>query len=205
MFDQTAITGFSGSVDRGGYGMVRQDSHSLPAKFYYEAKKRGTVDGLPQYEKVLYIEIFLVGGDTTRRIATESDKIEYARYWAAFESGKEPASVGYPLEQVPWLDVAQIATFKAMNIPNLESLAQAPDDSVQRMMGGLKYRDQARAMIEMLKGQEPMLKMTAEKEAMQSQLDLQSKQIKELCDEIEKMKSGNNGPRKKGGFTPIEE
>ncbi len=193
---------FDRSLETVGYAMVKNNG-LCPAEFYWDAKKITPADGPVRFEKVEMIRFYLAGGDTTARLVHEQDKYEYARQYAIFKNSGDQSAVGWSLAQVPWLDAAQIATYKAMNITTMEALAAAPDTTIQGIMGGLKHREQAKAALDAMAGQEPMLKLAAEKEAMQQQVDLQAAQIKELCDKIEEMKTGT-APKKKGGFTPVE-
>jgi hypothetical protein len=179
------------AVMNGGYGMVR-DEHQLPHEFYY--KERRIRANEPVFEAVEFIKIFLPGGDMIDRPVTDKEREHYAAKYRAFKGNAEAPAMGWPLSQVPWLDVAQVATYKALNIPTVEALAAAPDTTIQGIMGSQKHRDMARASIEAMEGAKPLLRITEENESLRAQLELQSAQITELCEEMEKLKANKKTP-----------
>ena len=91
--------------------------------------------------------------------------------------------------------MAQAATYKLMNILTMESLAGAPDTVIQGVMGGQAHRDKAKAMLKASTDAAPMLELAQKNETLTSQVDLLSNQVKELCEELEKMKKGKKGEK----------
>lgn len=165
----------------GANGPVR-----LPAKFYWKEKKIS--ENPPQYTKVAYVKVFLPGGDTVDCKAEDKHKLEYARQWAAFEAGSDQATAGWPLEHCSFLDVAQVATYKALGIHTVEGLTEAPQTVLQKIMGAVEHQKQAVAILRAAKDAEPILKLTAEKDALAAEVNLLKAQVAELCAEMDKNK-----------------
>ena len=167
----------------GAHGPVR-----LPASFHWKEKK--VSENPPQFEKRAYIQVFLPGGDIVDRPIKDEDKYEYPKQWDAFQKGGDQSAVGWPLEHCPFLDVAQVATYKALGIPTVEALATAPDTAIQNVLGALDHRKQAIAVLKSAASTAPMLEIMEQNKALETKLDLQTKQIAELCAEMEKLKKG---------------
>lgn len=187
MFDHNAITGYERPLDNGGVAMAKME-HRLPCQFYWKEKR--VKEGEPLHRKVEYIKIFLAGGDIVDRPVKEADRQQYANAYHSFMRNEEQPVDGWPLAQVPWLDVGQVATYKALNIPTMEALAAAPDTAIQGLMGAMKHREMAKNAIETLKGEQPMMRLTEENTQLKEKIELQGKQILELCEEMEKLKNG---------------
>jgi hypothetical protein len=81
----------------------------------------------------------------------------------AFKKGETGTTLtGTPLEELPGVDIAARAMFKAMNVPTVEALAAISDTAGTGIMGFLKFRTLARAWLEQRDGQAPLLKMAAD-------------------------------------------
>jgi hypothetical protein len=143
--------------------------------------------GLPLFDKLLIAFIAAPGSMRSEataiveRIRPNGDVVRidanYNRFPAqvdAFKKGEAGADLtGTPLEELPGLDIAVRAAFRAMNITSVEALGAMSDQTGTGMMGFLKYRTLARAWLEQRQGQAPLLKMAADLEA-------RDKRIKEL-------------------------
>lgn len=160
----------------------------LPAKFYWKEKKIS--DNPPQFKKVEYICIVQPGGDTVDRPIKEQDKYEYPRQWDAFQRQQDQSAVGWSLEQCPFLDVAQVATYKAIGIPTVEALATAPDTSLQGVMGALDHRKKAIALLKSANDAKPIMELQAKCDAQEADLKMLRDQLIEMNNEMEKLKAG---------------
>ena len=162
---------------------------------HFESRPKQKEPNSPVCTNVPYITIFVPGGEIVERPASEKDKANYPREWAAYEAGNEAQIIGWPIDKAPFLDVAQAATYRLMGIPTMEALAVAPDNVIQTVMGGLAHRDKAKAMIKATTDAGPMLDLAQKNEELALKVDLQAKQIAELCEEMEKMKKGKDKPK----------
>lgn len=158
----------------------------LPAKFYWKEKKLS--DNPPQFTKVPYTLIFLHGGDTVDRPTRDQDKFDYPREWASFQAGEEQSKVGWAIEHAPFLDVAQVATYKALNIFTMEGLATAPDTSLQNLMGAFEHRKRAQLMLKQAADGKPLMELAEQNKGLQDEVSLLRAQIAELCAEMTSLK-----------------
>lgn len=158
----------------------------LPAKFYWKEKK--VEENPPQFTKVPYILIYHPGGDTTNRPASEVDKQRYPRQWAAFSADQDQSEVGWTLDNCAFLDVAQIATYKARNIKTIEALSAAPDTAIHGIMGAREHRKQAAALLKQASDGKPLAELVQKNSALENEIDLLKKQLAEVLEEFGKAK-----------------
>lgn len=127
---------------------------NLFVKFYKRAVQNNFKSeraGRPVFDEMTYVSILIPGIDTTAvdSPATEEHKRRFPMQWARFNSSEQDVSTdGWPVEQWPALNVAQVEELKAMKFMTVESLASASDAQIQRIgMGGYQLREKARAAI----------------------------------------------------------
>lgn len=158
---------------------------NLPAQFYWKEKKVASTP--PTFEKVPYIVIYHTGStDTTDRPVKEEDKMRYPREWAAFQAGEDQSEIGWSIRQVPFLDVAQAATYEARGVKNLEALSTASDQVGIGILGFREHREQAKAMLLAAVDSKPMEELARKNSEQADQIALLQAQVKELCDKLDK-------------------
>lgn len=158
----------------------------LPARFEWKEKK--VSDNPPQFTKVPYITIFHHGGDTSVRPVSEKDKFDYPKQWAAFERDQNQDEIGWTLDNCTFLDVAEIATYKARNIRTVEQLAAATDTAVTGIMGARDHRKKAAAMLKQANDQKPLMELCEKNTQLENQIGLLQTQLNEVLSELDKVK-----------------
>ena len=144
------------SVHKQGFGTVSYGADdALAVRFYWRPVELGAqsqAQGRPIYEKRVYVEIIAPSDTTTKSIvdreASDDDKRRFGRQYESFQRGEERAQIGTPLESWPLLDVAQIATMKALNIYSVDQLAAMSDTQLRPLEPhGFNLRTQAQAWL----------------------------------------------------------
>lgn len=83
------------------------------------------------------------------RKASETDKLQYAQEWAAYQVGREQQQSGTPIEMLPGLPSGMADALKALYIYTIEQMANLSDLAMQKVgMGGNEIRLKARAYLE---------------------------------------------------------
>ena len=166
------------------------------ASFSYKLRQKHKDS--PEHEKVPYITIVIPGGEIVERKVTENDKMEYPYLWDKFLKGEEKVLEGWPIDKVPFLSVEEAAAYKFIGILTLESLAGAPDTALQGIMGAMSHREKAKVLINRTEKAKPSVELASRCEQLESKIQAQSAQIKELVDELKRVKEGQKA-------TPVAE
>lgn len=128
--------------------------------------------GRPVHDDVDMITIRVPGQrDSVVHRVNYTHQQRFPRQWAAFKLNTEQIGTGTRLSEVPWLTPAQIADLKASNIQTVEQLAEMADANAHVFMGfhGLKQR--AQAYLDAAAGAAPALKLQAELEKRDAEID----------------------------------
>ena len=128
--------------------------------------------GRPIHDDVDLITIRVPGQrDSVVHRVNYTHQQRFPRQWAAFKNNSEQLGSGTQLSEVPWLTPAQIADLKASNISTVEQLAEMADANAHVFMGfhGLKQR--AQAYLDAAAGAAPALKLQAELEKRDAEID----------------------------------
>ena len=128
-----------------------------------------------------FITIWTPGSQLTVVDAPVDSGFYLQRFRAKYEAWKkgiEEAASGTPLEHFPFLfqKVGLTAELKSMHIHTVEQLADLPDGNLQRLMGGIELRKQAREWLD----NSAAKAVDAEKEAMAKRLADLEEQLKAL-------------------------
>ena len=151
----------------------------LAAKFEWVSKR--TNDPQNPFKKIPYIKIFHSGStDTTHRPVEDRDKLQYPEIWAAFERGQEQDEVGWPIDQVPFLDVAQVDNLKFHGIKTLEALSGAPDQFLDQMMGGKELKRKAIALLKSAADSKPIMELTEKNKTLELEIEGLKRQMAEI-------------------------
>lgn len=122
------------------------------ATFYDEAvqDKAATIEqGFPVFNDALYVRIQVPNStDCVPRPANDADKQRFPKSWKAYETGKEPADEGFPIEEWNGLSVSERKVCDANQIKTVEMLAEIPDSNIQRLgPGGQGMKSRAQKFL----------------------------------------------------------
>ncbi len=170
--------------------MAKIRASGLRPEFYLKAvenKAKTAEAGTPIYDQAEYCRILQVGQQGSvndvpvKHLAPWQKELFKPVYdhWKATREHK-PIS-GTPLETVPWLDVAAVATYKAANIHILQDLAVLDDAAISRLGPGTRthVRD-AKRQVEAGKDQALVNRMAANEEKMKAELEQMRKDNADL-------------------------
>lgn len=152
-------------------------------RFYTEAVElpgKSATEGRPIYENRDFVAITNPGSrDEVVRYAKDKAKQDpyVAHAYKIWKDTQEQPCEGTPLEQVPFLNPAQVKELKALNIPSLEALADLSDTAKQRFNGGHELQRKAKALLEAAKG-------SAYATRLETELAKRDDEIKFLRDQI---------------------
>lgn len=138
------------------------------------AGDKGTVHVAPAHEKAYSIREGMMG--VTHRLS-------YAEFfpeeYAAFKAGLSQAVTGTPIEEAPFLTMANRAELKGVNVFTIEALAGL--EKLDKLgMNATAWRDQARAYLKRAEGSAIDGKVLADNEALKRQLEIMQEQIRQL-------------------------
>jgi len=138
--------------------LSRQQKRSeLNLRFFTDAvenKAKSLEAGRPIFMQIDYVAVNVPGSrdEVIHKVSGEIQQ-RYAAQYAHWKQTQDQPLEGTPLDQVPWLNVAQIRELQALNIRSLEQLASLSDTAVQHMkMGGHDLRKKALAYMESATG-----------------------------------------------------
>jgi hypothetical protein len=77
-----------------------------------------------------------------------TDMQRYPNAWAAFKKKGEQPKMGYPIEEWGVITRSFAESLKLLNVHTVESLASLSDQAAQTIMGGMKYRELAKAHLD---------------------------------------------------------
>jgi len=138
--------------------------------------------GRPIFDEIDLVKIISPGSrDSFIGDATEEYKQRFPTQWARYKAGRDQQiGNGTPLNQLPWLSIAQIAEFNALGCHTIEHLVGMPDSVSQKFMGHLQIKTRAQAYLDAAKEMGPSLRM-------QEELHRKDQQIAELTATVNKM------------------
>lgn len=112
--------------------------------------------GYPVFDDVLFIKIQVPNQvDCQPRPAQDKDKQRFPLSWSAYQTGKEPAESGFPIEQWPQVTVSQVEMLKGLNVKTVEQLAELQDSGLHRLgQGGTTLKVQAQKFLSSAKEME---------------------------------------------------
>jgi hypothetical protein len=105
------------------------------------------------------------------------DPLRFPKAWARFEKKHEKIDSGWAIEEWGVVTRSFAETLKALNIPTVEALAGLTDAAASNFMGGLKFRNLARAALDEKEN-------TRQLSAAQEQAEKDSEMRKHLEDKI---------------------
>lgn len=134
------------------------------------------------YKEVVFIQIMVPGmtNNTVERKATDEDKQRFRTLYVRFMETGESTDDGTPLDQVTWLDRAQVEELALFRIRTVEALAHVSDDACGRMAGLYDLKRRAQAFLEKAEKEAPFTQMAARNEELESQVKALQTQMQEL-------------------------
>ncbi len=185
--------------------------------FFKEAAQKDDASsraaGYDIFDNVLMAEISAGGHGAKSTVVHECERkkpdgtiikhpVYYRRYQTIieqFKSGQTDNGVGTPLNLLPGMDAAKMATLKAAGVHFVETLATVADSmQITGMMGFLELRNNARKFIDLREKNAPMVKM----EAVEKELRAENERLQRQMDELIARLGGAETPPKRGPGRP---
>lgn len=142
--------------------------------------------GRPIFKEVDLVKIITPGSrDSFIGDATEDYQQRFPQQWARYKAGREQSAVGTPLNQLPWLTMAQIAEFNAVGCQTVEQLVGMPDSLSQKFMGHHAIKAKALAYMDAATSAAPMLKLQQELEKRDETIAILQNQMAALAKAVE--------------------
>lgn len=182
---------YSSAVQHNGLPLKRENpDDGLIVIFRVEAVKnqaRSEAMGCPQFDEQEMVRI-LAPGDKNELYdgkIRDRDKTRFEARYNAWKEKKSPATVGYPIEQWPPLNVAMVAELKANNVFTVENICDVTDSNL-RVLGlhGRKLRDQAKDFMARARGEAPFLQLRTENANLQERILSLEQQNRELMNHL---------------------
>ena len=137
--------------------------------------------GRPIYDEVDLVKIMVPGSkDSVVEKVNYGHERRFPKQWAQYKAHMDQSVSGTPLEEVPWLTVAQRAELKAINVRSVEQIVGMADNLAQNFMGfhGLKQR--AQVYLDAAAGNAPLERLNAELAKRDDQIAQMQAQIQEM-------------------------
>jgi hypothetical protein len=166
----------------------QQQDMSMP-RFYIRAVKnqfKSDDAGHEVFEDREYVEIITPGNNKSivDRQVRDEDKQRWPGQYAAFKANQEPPLEGWPLKEWGAISASLSQELASLNIKTVEQLANLADQHLIKIMGGYQLREKARLAVEQAAGQEPIMRLHAENEALKKKLEAQAVQFQGQLDEL---------------------
>jgi len=134
--------------------------------FYKDVQKnenKSIEAGRPIFDEIDLVKIITPGSrDSFVGPADYDYQQRFPQQWARYKQGKSQDISGTPLNQLPWLGVAQIAEFNAVGCHTVEQLVGMSDQLSSKFMGHHAVKQRAAQYLNLAKENAPLLKMEAE-------------------------------------------
>lgn len=115
----------------------KSDESNVRARFYDKAVKTDkiTINGLPIFKNVTYVEIKLKDNSTeVFNQPASAEKIRrFPREYMMYQNAKKQIAQGTPLEQFAFLSAAELETCRSRGIFTVEALAELSAEKVQSL------------------------------------------------------------------------
>lgn len=120
------------------------------------------------------------------------EPVKYPKAWQRFKTKNAAALDGFPIEEWGIVSKTYAQSLKAYNIHTVEALAHLSDANAQNIMGGIKYRDLAKAALSerahtklLSKEQEVARRANEKAEALERQVSQLTETVNKLLAERE--------------------
>jgi predicted flap endonuclease-1-like 5' DNA nuclease len=104
------------------------------------------------FKDVVYVEIFIKGNKNTTfsKPATDQDKADYPKAWAAYDQNNPDLCDGNPIGSLPGVGPSQVMALKSLGIFSIEDMATLGEPGINDVPGGRTLQKRARAYLEAL-------------------------------------------------------
>jgi len=170
-----------------------QGESKLWVRFYVDAEQdmeATTAQGRPIFKETEFIEIRIPGNkdEIRNRPVRYSDTQEYPRQYAAFKAGLEQPVIGTPLSSIPFITKAQAAELAAVGVKTAEQLRDMSDGNAQKFLGAQALKQRVAAFLAAAEGAAPALKMQAELEKRDGEIEVLKNLIEQQSKSIEDLR-----------------
>lgn len=169
------------------------------AEFYINAVQnnyKSEHENRPIFEDKLFIRIRVPGDRHTEvdRPAKDADKWRFPLQWARFEKEEAQSEIGTPLEAWPAMTPALVKNFKALNIANVEALADVSDGNLQNIgIGARVWRDKAKAYLEDAEKGAASSRLLAENQDLRDQIATANANMADMQAAIRRLEAKHEG------------
>lgn len=179
-------------------GEEQGGNKGLSVRFFMHAiqdERRSMEEGRPIYKEIEMVEILTPGSrDILHKAVTEVEKHRFKELYKQFRETKESRIDGTPLDQFPFISVAERKELEYFNIFTGEQLVNIPDGNIDKI--GVNGRDlikKVEAYIKFTKDNAHIAKTTQENEELKREIAL----LKQQMAKIMKVKEEDNGEKAK--------
>lgn len=140
--------------------------------------------GRPVYKEAEFVRILKPGDRdcVVERPVEEEDKYRFEKQYRAFRENRQEAAQGTLIEELPFLNSAQVEEYKFFNIRTAEHLAELSDGMASKFPMAQSHKKRAQAYLEAVKENAPRV-------AMQDALNERDKMIAELQERLAKLEA----------------
>jgi predicted flap endonuclease-1-like 5' DNA nuclease len=136
--------------------MASREDQGLYGEFHYQPvlqPEESRQQGRPIYKDMLYIQIQIKGqkNQIRDRLATDQDKTDFPRAWAAWEAKEKDIVLGTPLSAIPGIGPSMELELKQLGIRTVEDLAELTDATMDKFRGARMLKQRAIAYLEAIK------------------------------------------------------
>jgi hypothetical protein len=176
----------------GGGSQLAAMNQGITPYFFLEPienPRRTAEEGRPIFEDMERVRLF-VAGDQYNQVVHPVDNAMRERFPEAYRAFKEKRAMhidGTPLKQWALLKPSDIAEFAALQIFNVEGLAQVPDSALQRAHGLREWREKARAWLATAKDGAAAVKYAEENVRLNDEIGELKRQMAELGAQVTAM------------------
>jgi hypothetical protein len=182
--------------------------NKLRVQFYRKAVEhpgKSEEAGVPVYEDHIFVRK-LVPGDPTSIVDTlavihkrhpNADNNLFPEQWAAFQRDESQETSGVPLSEFPALRDSERKTLAFLEVRTVEQLAELPDDSTSRLMGGNTLKRKAQDFLKARADSGHTMKLSAQLQKADEERASMQAQLSEMAAKLEALqKSDKSTPKK---------
>jgi hypothetical protein len=180
-------------------GLNQEEANSrLVVEFSLEPLKdeeKSAAEGRPIYVDHEWIKIRIPGDkdNNVSRAIRAGDKERFPQHWAAFQNKTKVVLEGTVLEEIPFLTKSQVLEFNGMGVRTAEQLVGMADSNTQKIMGYQSLKTRVNTYLEAAKGAAPALKLQAELEKRDAEIDMLKQMVATLGERVDSQNKANKG------------
>jgi hypothetical protein len=155
-----------------------------------ELPGKSAEEGRPVYVDRDFVGITNPGSrdEVVRRAEDKAKEDEFVAWaYAKWKKTQQQVTDGTPLETVPFLNKSQVLELKGVSIHSLETLAEAPEQAMQRMMGLRELKKKAQAYLAAAKDSAVVTKLQHELDQRDGKIALMEKQMADMSARFEEL------------------